>query len=241
MQIKQDYYQVLGVAPNADMTEIKGAYYKLAFLYHPDMNQNNPETNGKMLEINEAYATLADPVKRREYDLPRGYSTNMPRFPAGSKVRVKTLASPFNDHIGVVDQEPVKGNFRFWYMVKIMSNGLASVGRFAEEQLDEVDQNNPVSNEKMLEMNKTYTILNSTIQRTADDVPLGYHSTMPRFKRGSKVRVSARASPFYDHRGVVDQEPVKGNFRFWYMVNIVSNGVVTITRFAEEQLNPVNE
>ena len=117
MQIKQDYYQVLGVAPNASMAEIKEAYYKLAFLYHPDMNQNNPETYGKMLEINEAYATLADLVKRREYDLSRGYSTTMPRFKAGSKVRVKTPASPFNDHIGVLDQEPVKGNFRFWYMV----------------------------------------------------------------------------------------------------------------------------
>ena len=240
MQIKQDYYQVLGVAPNADMTEIKGAYYKLAFLYHPDMNQNNPETNGKMLEINEAYATLADPVKRREYDLPRGYSTNMPRFPAGSKVRVKTLASPFNDHIGVVDQEPVKGNFRFWYMVKIMSNGLASVGRFAEEQLDEVDQNNPVSNEKMLEMNKTYSVLHDTMQQRTYGIPLGYHTAVPRFKTGSKVRVSSRASPFNDHVGVVDQEPIKGNFRFWYVVKILANDVATVTRFAEEQLHEVD-
>jgi len=140
MQIKRNYYQVLGIAPNAGMAEIKEAYYKLAFQYHPDRNQNDPETYGKMEEINEAYATLSDPIKRREYDIPMGYRTAGPKFKRGSRVRVNARASPYNGHIGVVDQEPVNGDFRFWYMVKIMANDLASVARFAEEQLDEVDE-----------------------------------------------------------------------------------------------------
>ena len=67
MQIEQDYYSVLGITANADIKEISQAYRKLAFQYHPDRNQNDPEANRKMQEINEAYATLADPKKRRSY------------------------------------------------------------------------------------------------------------------------------------------------------------------------------
>jgi len=146
MQIKQDYYQVLGVAPSARMEEINEAYRQLAFQYHPDRNMMSPPNDQKIadqkiLEINEAYAALSDPVKRRAYDIPMGYNnTALPRFKRGSKVRVNTRASPFHDHIGVVDQEPLRTNLRFWYMVKIGSNGVASIARFAEEQLNEVGE-----------------------------------------------------------------------------------------------------
>jgi curved DNA-binding protein CbpA len=47
MQIKQDYYKVLGIAPSADTKQINEAYRKLAFQYHPDRNQDNPEANKK--------------------------------------------------------------------------------------------------------------------------------------------------------------------------------------------------
>jgi curved DNA-binding protein CbpA len=65
--------------------------------------------NERMLEINEAYATLSDPVRRRAYDLPLGYCNTVSKFKIGSKVRVCAHASPFHDHIGVVDQEPIQG------------------------------------------------------------------------------------------------------------------------------------
>jgi DnaJ-class molecular chaperone len=138
MQVTQDYYRVLGVAPEANMAAIKAAYYKLASMYHPDKNPNNPETYLKMLEINEAYAALADRVRRGEYDHSMGYTAAEPKFRVGSKVRINSRSSPFMDHTGLVDKEPVKDSFRFWYMVEFQSNGLSSVGRFAEEQLVEV-------------------------------------------------------------------------------------------------------
>ena len=65
MQAEQDYYKILGIAPSANTKEINEAYRKLAFQYHPDRNQNNPEANKKMQEINEAYATLSVPSKRK--------------------------------------------------------------------------------------------------------------------------------------------------------------------------------
>jgi curved DNA-binding protein CbpA len=63
-----DYYQVLGVDRNAAPQTIKEAYRRLAFQYHPDRNKGNPSALERMKEINEAYAVLSDPRKRRDYD-----------------------------------------------------------------------------------------------------------------------------------------------------------------------------
>lgn len=65
---QKDYYGVLGVERKAGPKEIKQAYRTLALRYHPDRNENHPEAADRMKEINEAYAVLADPEKRRQYD-----------------------------------------------------------------------------------------------------------------------------------------------------------------------------
>lgn len=65
----KDYYQILGVPRNAEETEIKKSFRKLAMEYHPDRNRNDPRTEEKFREITEAYGVLMDPSKRREYDL----------------------------------------------------------------------------------------------------------------------------------------------------------------------------
>lgn len=65
---QNDYYQILGVDPKAGEKQIKDAYRKLAFQYHPDRNHKNPEASENMKKVNEAYAVLSDASKRREYD-----------------------------------------------------------------------------------------------------------------------------------------------------------------------------
>jgi len=70
MQV-QDYYKVLGVDRGAGEKAIKDAYRELAFKYHPDRNQDNPEAVNQMKAVNEAYAVLSNPDKRREYDTMR--------------------------------------------------------------------------------------------------------------------------------------------------------------------------
>jgi len=137
MQSERDYYEVLSIAPSASAEEIKEAYRKLAFQCHPDRHQETEEANKKMQEVNEAYAILSDPIKRREYDLPRGYRRRVPKFKKGSKVKISVNSpSPYRGHTGFVDKEPVKDVFRFWYMVRIESGGLATSRRFAEEELE---------------------------------------------------------------------------------------------------------
>lgn len=61
----KDYYNVLGVEKNASKDEIKKAFYKLAAKYHPDKKGGD---EAKFKEINEAYQTLSDDKKRKEYD-----------------------------------------------------------------------------------------------------------------------------------------------------------------------------
>jgi curved DNA-binding protein len=67
--VKKDYYKILGVSRDADQKAIKKAYRRLAMKYHPDRNPGKEkEANEKFKEINEAYAVLGDPEKRRQYD-----------------------------------------------------------------------------------------------------------------------------------------------------------------------------
>ncbi len=67
MATKRDYYEVLGVGRNATDENIKTAFRKLAFKYHPDHNRDD-EACEKFKEINEAYEVLSDPEKRATYD-----------------------------------------------------------------------------------------------------------------------------------------------------------------------------
>jgi molecular chaperone DnaJ len=63
----RDYYEVLGVPRDAEMTAIKEAFRALALKYHPDRNKD-PGASERFKEIAEAYAVVGDPKKRAEYD-----------------------------------------------------------------------------------------------------------------------------------------------------------------------------
>ena len=66
----KDYYKILGVSKKADQQQIKSAFRKLAFQYHPDKNPGNEkESEAKFKEINEAFAVLGDESKRQQYDM----------------------------------------------------------------------------------------------------------------------------------------------------------------------------
>ena len=63
----KDYYEVLGVARDADTKTIKDAYHRLAMKLHPDRNPA-PDAEERFKEISKAYAILSDPKKRAKYD-----------------------------------------------------------------------------------------------------------------------------------------------------------------------------
>lgn len=65
---QEGYYERLGLTKDVEQSQIKEAYRKLAFQYHPDRNPGDEVCAEKMKTINEAYAVLSNPEKRAEYD-----------------------------------------------------------------------------------------------------------------------------------------------------------------------------
>ena len=64
----KDYYQVLGLTPEAPTEEIRTAYRKLAKANHPDKHKGDPIYVEKFKDLQEAYDVLSDSYKRKEYD-----------------------------------------------------------------------------------------------------------------------------------------------------------------------------
>ena len=64
----KDYYKILGVDKSASKDEIKKAFRKLAHENHPDKNKGNAAAEQKFKEASEAYSTLSDDGKRKQYD-----------------------------------------------------------------------------------------------------------------------------------------------------------------------------
>ncbi|TRY57845.1 hypothetical protein DNTS_017645 [Danionella cerebrum] len=64
---EKDFYEILGVPKDASERQIKKSFHKLAMRFHPDKNKS-PDAEAKFREIAEAYETLSDDSRRKEYD-----------------------------------------------------------------------------------------------------------------------------------------------------------------------------
>lgn len=64
----KNYYEILGVSPDADEKTIKKAYHQLAKKYHPDVNPGDKKAEEKFKEVMEAYQAISDTTKRQKYD-----------------------------------------------------------------------------------------------------------------------------------------------------------------------------
>ncbi|MGE5610954.1 MAG: DnaJ domain-containing protein [Bacillota bacterium] len=106
----QTYYDRLGLPRDSTLDEIRSAYRRLSLQYHPDANQGGSE---QFLKIKEAYETLSDPERRREYDLrlaaaeqdglPRTLSRPEPIYARFSR----RSPSPFRDVTDVFSSTPI--------------------------------------------------------------------------------------------------------------------------------------
>ena len=63
--METNHYQILSVPRNAPFSDIKKAYRFLVYHFHPNRNIHSER---ELLEINEAYRVLSDPILRNNYD-----------------------------------------------------------------------------------------------------------------------------------------------------------------------------
>jgi len=103
----KDYYKILQVHVSAESEVIKAAYDKLARKYHPDVNRN-PAANERMTDINEAFAVLSNPEKRKQY-----HEIWLQRTSTGATSR----------QTAIQDKQKVVGRhhtFSFWWILVIV-------------------------------------------------------------------------------------------------------------------------
>lgn len=105
MIFEAEFYQILGLKSNATESEIKQAFKKKAMELHPDKNRNDPKATEKFQQLNEAYETLKDPIKRKEYDL-----SHQPKKQANSTNSSTTFDDLIRDLFGFSKGSSFKQN-----------------------------------------------------------------------------------------------------------------------------------
>ena len=102
----KDYYNVLGVSATATQDEIKKQYRKLAKKYHPDTNANDPKAAERFKEISEAYQTVGDAEKRKQYDQMRQLGA-FGGFGGGARAGGSARGGPTGGAAGGINMEDI--------------------------------------------------------------------------------------------------------------------------------------
>ena len=118
------YYDILGIKPDASQIEIRKMYYKLARECHPDKHPNDPQASAKFQALGDAYQILADPERRKRYDLNgKGAIGDMP---------VVESKMVFAMLFGAEELEPFVGRLRLVTTIEAIDSNELS-GKLAED------------------------------------------------------------------------------------------------------------
>ena len=118
MQNFRNYYDILEVAPQASLDQIKQAYRRLARKYHPDLNPGDSTAEERFKVLGEAYEVLSDPERRSLYEkfscfcMQKGFGRGRAKLSGGAGVGTasRSEAPPRNGGFSVGDVE--FGEFR---------------------------------------------------------------------------------------------------------------------------------
>lgn len=144
MVVFKDYYSILEIPINATNVEIKIAYKKQAFRWHPDRNSRE-DTTLKMQDINEAYLILSDDEARSHYDV------EYLRFTSYKK----TVSSKANKEYNFSDSYDIQDDL----LKKWMSNARMQASKVVERTLNEFKVGAKAAGEEMFKQTIAFVII----------------------------------------------------------------------------------
>ncbi|KAK6522062.1 hypothetical protein TWF281_002631 [Arthrobotrys megalospora] len=131
-----DYYEVLGISPNATSDEVRKAYKVRALQTHPDrVPVNHPDRPARTRQfqlVNDAYYTLSDATRRRDYDATRAYQRPNRHESAGRPNGGQWEDEQFGEFFEeMMDQEGLRnevrqeaGTGKFWAIIGAIAGAI---------------------------------------------------------------------------------------------------------------------
>jgi len=177
-----DYYEVLGVPRDATDIAIKKAYRELSFKTHPDRN-SSPDASTKMQQYNEAYETLKDPQKRRQYDMGQNPLENL----FGDLFRQHSQGPSFSRQMNPQMNPHMSPHIQIFEMMHQMGN-MGEPMIFHFDEMNHMNQVQPL--ETVIELTFEQAAMGHSMPVTVTrDLVMGMHRT----KETEKIYVTIPA------------------------------------------------
>ena len=136
----KDYYNTLQIPPHATLPEIKQAFRRLAMLYHPDKNINDPYAEVKFNEVKEAYEVLTNPVKKESYLQERWYNQSIGKkrtTGAVTPVSILKLTLELDQYVSKLDVHRMNKEGLSDYILELISTEtIEKLKQFNEEGIN---------------------------------------------------------------------------------------------------------
>ncbi len=198
--VDPNYWSLLGVSPDCDSNELKSAFRKEARKWHPDLNKNDVNAEERFKLINEAYAILSDPKKRKEWEKLNNKTQDIfeNRFPTyeeyldvvlGIKTNLKNESDEINYQFSDLPEDEYEENeeSNFNEYIPTTSDPLTPPTLIYEDQ------------ESIVEITPDQALYGSSVDIQLQDGTLVEVSTPPFAGDGWRLRIEGAAIGCRDH------------------------------------------
>lgn len=173
----QTYYEILKVSKTATSVEIKKAYKRLVFLYHPDRNGGDNRFHELMIKVNEAYSILINPAKRLAYDCQLYNNVSSQQYYKHTRAHHKG-AYKYSDKKMSRWSFASPEVFAIWILLSGLGKFVNNYTKYTNHELAPIRQENTVVNQTMQEI---FTPKIDSIVFTVPEIIRIYDSLNPHY------------------------------------------------------------